>query len=359
MPDLPYRAPTTIDLASDNVAGVSPEILAALGRAAAGTAGPYGADAETRRLEALLTALFETELAVFPVANGTGANAIALAAATRSYEAVACTDCAHVLTSECGAPEFFSGGAKLHPIETVDGRMRAEALDAAITEGRGHGVHQSQIASVSVTQATEWGTVYAVDEVAAISAVAHRHGCHVHMDGARFANALVTLGVSPADATWRAGIDILSFGATKNGAIAAEAILVFQPELARGIAARRKQSGHLWSKQRFLSAQLVGYLEDGLWLRNASRANDAARRLGRGLAALDGVSLRHQVAANEVFARVPHGLAEAMAGAGVGFYRWIEETTHVTLRMVTSFVTTDAEVDAVVAAAGASGRLTT
>ncbi len=335
-----------IDFASDNVAGVSPEILEAMRAAGMGTASSYGADQATERLERMLADVFEKECAVFPVSSGTAANAIALAAVTPSFRAVGCTDCAHILTSECGAPEFYTGGAKMIPLRTSSGFLDPEALEAAFADGVSHGVHQSHIASISLTQATEWGTVYGVEQIAALADIAHRNGAVVHMDGARFGNALVTLGVGAADATWRAGVDMLSFGATKNGAIAAEAIVVFRPALAHGIAERRKQSGHLLSKQRFLSAQLVGYLDDGLWLRNAAHANEAARRLSAGLAALPGVELAHRTEANEIFVRLPATMAAGLERAGIGFYRWASEGPHVLARLVTSFMTPLSHVEA-------------
>jgi threonine aldolase len=316
--------------------------------AGVGSASSYGDDAQTSRLEQMLDDVFETRCAVFPVSSGTAANAIALAAVTPSFRAVGCTDCAHILTSECGAPEFYTGGAKIMPLGTEAGLMRPEALEAAFIDGIAHGVHQSRMAAISLTQATEWGTVYDADRVTALSEIAHRHEAVVHMDGARFGNALVTADVGPADMTWRAGVDMLSFGATKNGAIAAEAIIVFDPRLAHGIAERRKQSGHLLSKQRFLSAQLVAYLEDDLWLRNARHANKAAARLGAGLAALPGVTLAYPVEANEVFIRLPLPLTAKLEEAGIGFYRWATEGTHVLARLVTSFTTPMEDVDAAV-----------
>ena len=346
-----------INFASDNVAGVSPEILEAMARAGRGTASSYGADDETLRLERMLADLFEHECSVFPVSSGTAANAIALASVTPSFRAVGCSDCAHILTSECGAPEFYTGGAKLMPLATEGGLIEPRSLEDAIAEEMSHGVHQSRIASVSLTQATEWGTVYRPDRVAAISAVAKRHAIAVHMDGARFGNAVASLGVSPAEATWRSGVDMLSFGATKNGAIAAEAIVVFRAEIANGIAERRKQSGHLLSKQRFLSAQLVAYVEDGLWLRNAAHANAMARRLGDGLALLSGVTLAYPVEANEIFVRLPASVALGLEQAGIGFYRWSADGTHVLVRMVTSFATPVGDVDAALEIARQAARV--
>lgn len=336
-----------IDLASDNFAGASPEIVAALAEAARGSAAPYGADPATASVEKRLAEIFETDLAVLPVVSGTAANAIALAACCPPYGAVACSDCAHVLTSECGAPGFYAGGAKLAPVATIAGRIDHEALRAAIAAGAGHGVHESQVHAVTLTQATEWGTTYTPDAIAALAAVAHEAGAKLHMDGARFANALVHLGASPAAMTWRAGVDILSFGATKNGALAAEAILVFDPALVRGLAERRKQGGHLLSKHRFLSAQLAAYLADDLWLRNARRANAAAARIARALSARPEVDLVAEVEANEIFARVPPALADALDARGIGFYRWAADGARVVIRLVASFATTEADLEAV------------
>ena len=340
-----------IDLASDNVAGASPEILQAVVDCAAGTAPSYGVDRDSEALEAEFARVFECEVAVFPVVSGTAANAISLAAMCPSYGAVACSEDAHVLTSECGAPEFFMGGGKLAPVATRSGLLQPDALAAAIADRRGHGVHDSQIHGVTLTQATEWGTVYGEAHLREIAAIARREGIAVHMDGARFANALVAGNVTPADASWRAGVDILSFGATKNGALAAEAIVVFNRPLARSIAARRKQSGHLLSKHRFLAAQLRAYLADDLWLGNARRANDAAARLASGLQALPGVSLAYPVEANELFVRMPEAVAAGMEARGIGFYRWSTDADGVMIRLVTSFATTADDVDAALNAA--------
>ena len=340
-----------IDLASDNVAGASPEILRALSECAAGTAPSYGVDRDSEALEAELARVFECEVAVFPVVSGTAANAISLAAMCPTYGAVACSQDAHVLTSECGAPAFFMGGGKLVPVTTVGGLVQPDAFAQAIAQRRGHGVHESQIHGVTLTQATEWGTVYTASQVREIAAIAHRAEIAVHMDGARFANAVVRAGVSPAEASWRAGVDILSFGATKNGALAAEAILVFDKPLARSIAARRKQSGHLLSKHRFLAAQLRAYLADDIWLRNAARANDAATRLASGLARLPCVSLAYPVEANELFVRMPEAMASGMEARGIGFYRWSEDAAGVMIRLVTSFASTDGDIDTALDAA--------
>src|SRR6185312_1799022 len=247
--------------------------------------------------------------AVFPVATGTAANALALAALTPPWGAIYCHEAAHIQSDECGAPEFFAAGAKLLPLAGEDAKLMPATVEAALLE-RGV-VHHVQPSALSISQATEAGTLYRPAEIAALGALARRHGLALHMDGARFANAVAALGCAPADLTWRAGVDALSFGATKNGALAAEAVIFFDPAKAADLAYRRKRAGHLFSKMRFLSAQLDAYLADGLWLRNARHANAMAARLGQGLARLPGARLVHPVEANEVFVE----LAEASIAA--------------------------------------------
>ena len=330
--------------ASDNTAGISPEILAALAAANDGAAGSYGADPITARLEAKLAQLFEHEVAVFPVATGTAANALALAAVTPPWGAVLCHPLAHIACDEANAPEFYTGGAKLVPVPGADGKLAVADL-AALLPGDLGNVHHAQPAAVSLTQATECGTVYRPAEIAEISALAHRHGLAVHMDGARFANALVHVGASPADLTWRAGVDVLSFGATKNGALGAEAIVFFDPARARDLPFRRKRAGHLFSKMRFLSAQLEAYVTDDLWLRNARHANAAAARLAKGLTALPGVRLRHPVEANELFVELPETVISGLSAAGAQFFRW-EGPTSTCIRLVTAWNTREADVTA-------------
>ena len=335
---------------SDNATGVAPEIMAALAEANAGPAMAYGNDEITARAEAALADLFECELVAFPVATGTAANALALSVLTPPYGLVYCHRHAHIEEDECGAPELFSGGAKLHLLEGPHARFDADTLAEALAAA-GPGVeHHPQPAAVSLTQASEAGTVYSLEETAAIAEVAHGHGLHVHMDGARFANAVVHLGCTPAEASWRAGVDVLSFGATKNGAMAAEAVLFFKPELAADFRYRRKRGGHLFSKMRFLSAQLLAYASADLWRRNAAHANAMAQRLSEGLAALPGAALAHPVEANEIFVSLPEAALAAMAEAGVVFHRWggPESTT---IRLVTAFDTAAAAVDGTLAAA--------
>ena len=332
---------------SDNVTGAAPEILEAVTRAAAGTANSYGDDPLTQKVERRLQEIFETGLRAFPVATGTAANALALATLVPPYGAVYCHASSHVNVDECGAPEAFTGGAKLVTFQGAGAKLRPDDLAATLAHPIKGIVHHVQPAAISITQATEAGTVYTAGEVTALAEIARRHGLPVHMDGARFANALAFLGCSPAELTWRAGVDVLSLGATKNGALGAEAVVFFRPELAADFEFRRKRAGHLFSKMRFLSAQLDAYLTDGLWLRLAAHANMMARRLGDGLAALPGVKLQEPVEANEVFASLPDRMVDGLTAKGFGFARWDAET----VRFVTAFNTEPAAVDGLVAAA--------
>ncbi|GAB5470529.1 MAG: low specificity L-threonine aldolase [Rhodospirillales bacterium] len=327
------QAEPLFDFRSDNVWGASPEILAALSAASAGPAVPYGADDWSQRLEARLAEIFETELQVFPVATGSAANALALAAMSPPWGVVYCHQEAHVQVDECGAPEFFTGGAKLLPLPGEHGKLRPETLEAAVF---GSGVvHHPQPAGVTLTQASECGTVYRPDEIAALSTLCRDRGLALHMDGARFANALVGLDATPAEMTWKAGIELLSFGGTKNGCLAAEALVVFKPALAESLGFRRKRAGHLFSKMRFLSAQLLAYLEDDLWLANARRANAAAQALAAALQAAGG-KLVHPVEANEVFIELAPDLAQDLGRRGLLFLPWPAAGAEV-YRFVTAF----------------------
>jgi threonine aldolase len=343
---------------SDNVAPIAPEIMAAMVAANTGNVGSYGADPWTSRLTQRLREIFETDLVAFPVATGTAANALALAVLVPPYGSVLCAEDAHINTDECGAPEFFTGGAKLVGLPAPDGRITPEQLAAPVDHARALGVHFVQPAAVSITQSTEWGAVYGVEEIAAIGAAAQAHRLGLHMDGARFANALVHLGCSPAEMTWKAGVKVLSFGATKNGAMAAEAVVFFDPHLARGFEQRRKRGAHLWSKMRFMSAQLVAYLEDDLWLRHARHANAVATRLAEGLAAIAGVRMLYPVQANELFVVMPEGMVSALLAEGFGFYRWTSrvEGDDTVIRLVTSYATEPSAAEALIAAAARLGN---
>ncbi|WP_299615914.1 low specificity L-threonine aldolase [Pelagibius sp.] len=334
--------------ASDNVTGIAPAILAALQAANAGSAPAYGEDAVTARLSERVSHLFERDCAVFPVATGSAANSLAMAALVPRYGAVYCHREAHLNVDECGGPEFYTGGAKLVALDGAHAKIDAAALEAAI-DGAGD-VHRVQPAALSITQASEKGTVYTAAEVAALAAVARRHNLAFHMDGARFANAVARLGCSPAAITWQAGVDVLSLGATKNGALAAEAVVFFDPPRAGDFAYLRKRGGHLLSKMRFLSVQLEAYLSDGLWLANARHANAQAARLAEGLERLPGARLLSTVEANEIFVALPEAVIVGLEARGFGFFRW-GRPEEGQIRLVTAFDTAPEAVDAFLAAA--------
>jgi threonine aldolase len=341
-----------MNFASDNTAPVAPEVMAAIQAANHGPAPSYGADALTDRLTALARDVFETELAIFPVATGTAANGLALAALSPPYGVVYCHETAHILLEECGAPEFYTGGAKLIGLSGTAGKIDDKRLVESLALAADAGVHHASPAAISLTQATEWGTVYRASEIRALADLARAHGLRVHMDGARLANAIARLGCAPAELTWRAGVDMLSLGATKNGALAAEAVVVFDPALAAGLAERRKRAGHLLSKMRFLSAQLVAILEHGRWLAYAAHANAMADRLAAGLATVANMRLVQPVEANELFLAMPEPLIDALAAEGFAFHRWLVPPgdTGPVVRMVTSFATRPEEVDGLVVA---------
>lgn len=333
---------------SDNVTGAAPEILDAIIKANEGTAPSYGNDDWTKRLTQSLSALFERDVAVFPVATGTAANALSLAALTPPWGSIYCHAEAHIQCDECGAPEMFTGGAKLVTLPGEHGKITPDTLSAALDRVHKGFVHVVQPAALSLSQLTECGTAYSPAEVTALTAVARHHGLRVHMDGARFANAVASLGCSPADITWRAGVDVLSFGATKNGALGAEAVVFFDRELSADFGYRRKRAAHLFSKMRFLSAQLEAYLQDGLWLRLAGHANRMAMRLADGLSALPGAKLAHPVDGNEIFIALPEPVIAGLEAAGFGFYRWDGNI----VRLVTAWNSDEAAVEALLTAAG-------
>jgi threonine aldolase len=335
-----------MNFSSDNVAGVSPEILAALAEANDGRAASYGADEITARLEKRFAEVFERQVWVMPLISGTAANALALASLVPPWGMVYCHEAAHVATHECGALEFYSGGARIKGLPGAHGRITAAQLGNLLPDGRGV-VYATQPSAVSLTQATEAGTVYTCEEIAAIAEVGRAHGLALHMDGARFANALVHLGAAPAEMTWKAGVEALSFGATKNGAMGAEALVFFDERRAAECEFRRMRAGHLVSKMRFLSAQLEAYLTDGLWLRNARHANAMAQRLATGLADVPGARISHPAEANEVFAELPGTVVAGLEARGFKFYRWSASS----IRLVTAFDTPQADVDAFVSAA--------
>lgn len=302
---------------SDNSASPCPEVLAAIAAAAPAVPGGYDGDAITARLDGAFGDLFGRPCTVLPVVTGTAANALALAAMVPPYGAVVCHSEAHIQVDECGAPGFFTGGASLLLVDGAAGKLTPAGLAAGLAAHRGD-VHQVQARALSLTQATEAGTVYTPDELAALCDYARGRGWQVHLDGARFANAVAHLGCHPGDITWRAGVDVLSFGTIKNGGLSAEAIVVFAPELVDELRFRRKRAGQMPSKGRFQSAQLLAMVEDGIWLRNAGAANAGAARI----AAAAGNRLLYPVEANEVFLRLHAGEAERLRGLGFGFYDW-------------------------------------
>ena len=349
-----------MNFTSDNIAGASPKVLQAIVESNAGAAAPYGMDPWTADAGARLCALFERDVVSHLVATGTGSNALALAALAPPGTAVFCHVEAHVIEDECGAPEFFTGGGKLVGIPGQGGKITPDGLQAALGRFPRGIVRQVQPAVLSLSEVTEAGTLYTVEEVRALAEVAHAAGLAVHMDGARFANAVAALDVAPADVTWRAGVDVLSFGATKNGAIACEAVVFFDPEAAGDFLFRRKRGGHTVSKGRFLGAQMVGFLDRGHWLDLARHANRAAARLSRGLAALPGVRMPWPTEANEVFPIVPAAVDEALKAAGGRYYPWTTQSLPTDaaptrdermLRLICAFDTTDAAVDDFVAVA--------
>jgi len=337
-----------MNFCSDNVTGVAPEIMAALAAVNMGAAMGYGNDDITRRVEKHIAELFETEVTVFPVATGTAANALALSVMAPSYGAIYCHELAHINVDECGAPELFTGGAKLIDLPGANGKLDAALILEELAQGMQGNVHNAQPAAVSLTQATERGTVYKPDEIREISELAHEHKLKVHMDGTRFANAVASLGCAPAEISWRAGVDVLSLGGTKNGAMAAEAIIFFDRGLAASFGYHRKRGGHLFSKMRFVSAQLEALLKDGLWLKHAGHSNEMAHRLAEGIARLPGIRILNPVEANLFYVRVPEAVLAGLEADGFRFYR---EGGRETIRLVTAFNTDPAHVEAFIASA--------
>jgi threonine aldolase len=334
---------------SDTTAPAHPALIDAIAAANAGYAPSYGADPVSARVRARLSEIFETDLEIMFTVSGTAANALALSALCPSDAMIVCHDEAHIHRDERGAPEFFTGGAKLLPLKGANGKIPLDALQAALNEWPSDFVHATPPTVLSLSQLNESGCAYTLDEVRALCATAKEAGLKVHMDGARFANALAHLACTPADLTWRAGVDALCLGATKNGALAAETVILFPSAADRlpALLARQKRAGHMAPKMRFVAAQVEAWLEDGRWLELARHANAMAARLSDGLAALDGAELVSPVHGNEVFARLSPELAGALKAAGAGFYVWPDGSA----RFVTSWCTTDEEVEAALDAA--------
>jgi threonine aldolase len=339
-----------MDFRSDNVAGAAPDILQAVIDANQGTVTSYGNDPYSARVEKRLSEIFEKPVKAFAVTTGTACNALALSALTPPYGAILCHEEAHIHLDECGAPELFTGGAKLVPVAGAGGKLAPDGVRHVLEQTLNGDLHRVQPAALSVTQTTEAGTCYRPAEIAALAEIVRGRKMKVHMDGARFANAVAHLGVAPAEVTWKAGVDVLSFGATKNGALGAEIVVFFDTALAEMFEVRRKRSGQLLSKMRFVSAQLEAYLKNDRWLELARHANAMATRLAQGLQRLPQVSLVHPVEANEVFAVLPPGVIAGLRAAGFNFSDWTDGAPG-TVRLVTAFNTEPAHADAFVAAA--------
>lgn len=341
MTDAPH-----FEFSSDNTAGVCPEALAALSAVNPGQVASYGNDAETLRAKKLFAAIFEKDCEVFFVFNGTAANALVFAALCQRHHGILCHALSHVDTDECGAPEFFTGGSKVIPLDAPFAKLRP--ADLAPVLHRGHGVHFPKIRTLSLTQSTELGTLYSPDELRALCDFSHRHDLAVHVDGARFSNAAAASaerGHSPADLTWRAGVDVLCFGGTKNGLLGTEAVVFFDPTLAREFEYRVKQSGQLASKMRFAAAQWAAVLHDGAWLRHATHANRQARQLARSLTDL-GLTLVAPPEVNGIFVELAPVLVAALEARGWRFYKFVGEHGY---RFMCSWATSDAEIAALVA----------
>lgn len=307
--------------ASDNSGPVHPKVMAALQEANEGWALPYGNDIWTERAVAAVRDVFEApDAAVYLTATGSAANALALATITQPYQTIFCTPEAHIEEDECNAPEFYTGGAKLTLVEATHAKMEPDTLARVLASKTGQNVHGAQMGPLSLTQVTERGTIYTLDELQALTSIAKAHGLPVHLDGARFANAAVALGCSAAEMSWKAGVDIVSFGGTKNGLMGVEAVVIFDPKLAWEFELRRKRGGHLFSKSRFLSAQMAAYLTDDLWLEMAQAANAAGQKLAAGLEAIDGVHLVHPCQANMVYAAFPPAAHRRLQEAGAQYY---------------------------------------
>lgn len=337
--------------ASDNGSGCPPEVMAALSRANEGYARSYGADAIMDDVRDRIRAVFEApEAAVYLVATGTVANSLAIALTCPPWGAVFCHQYAHIAEDECGAPEFYTNGAKLILVPGVHGKMTPDGLAYALGNVGESGVHGVQRGMLSITNVTEAGTVYIPSEIAALTALARAKGMPCHLDGARFANALVATGATAAEMTWKAGIDLVSFGGTKNGLMGVEAVVIFDPAKAWEFELRRKRGGHLFSKHRYLSAQMQAYLTDDLWLRLATQANAMGARMAAGLTTLNSAALTHPVQANMIFANwEPGGHARAQ-GAGAIYYPFRPVDGRETARLVASWSTTEQDVDGFLAA---------
>ncbi len=342
-----------MNFASDNSGPAAPEVLEAFIQANNGYEKSYGNDSLMTEVEAQIREIFEApEAAVYLVGTGTAANALSLATICPPWSTIFCHEHSHVQEDECGAPEFFTGGAKLTTVGGIDAKIDLQQLTKAIESTGVIGVHNVQKGVLSLTNATELGAVYSLDELSKLTSVAKGYGLPIHMDGARFANALVKLGCTPADLTWKTGIDILSFGGTKNGLLGVEAVIIFDPSLTWEFELRRKRGGHLYSKHRYLSAQMLAYLNDGLWLRLAQKANSAATKLTSGLTKQNSVKIEHSPDINMIFPSIPREIHNLAFAKGADYYLWppnqsLEGNPSEPLkaRLVCNWSTTNEEID--------------
>ncbi len=335
-----------MNFGSDHVQGVHPRIMQALVEANTGAAPSYCYDDGAAAAQDQLSGIFERDVSVFQVMNGTAANGLALSTLVPPHGAVLCHEGSHIMTDECNAPELLTGGAKLVGLAGEDGKITPLAISAKL-RNFGHDEHGPKPTALSIANSTERGTVYRPEDVIALSVVAREHGLRLHMDGARFANALVAARCTPAELTWKAGVDVLSFGGSKNGGMFLEAVVFFDDGLAQDFRFRRKRAAQLVAKGRFLSAQMLAYLKDDLWLSNARHANAMAGTLGEGLRTLKGVRLSHPVEANAVFASMPLRTFEMVQKAGAEFWEFPVAGTaegEVHCRFVTSWATTPDDV---------------
>ena len=331
---------TNRQFASDNYAGICPEALQAMAEANIGHALPYGEDGWTGRVCDMLREIFETDCEVFFVFNGTAANSLALASLCQPYHSVICSANAHVETDECGAPEFFSNGTKILLAAGPQGKV--DLKDVEHVANKRTDIHYPKPKAISITQSTELGTLYSVDELNAIGKLAKKLDLHFHMDGARFANALVSLDVSPKEISWKAGVDVLCLGGVKNGMATGEAVVFFSKDLAWEFDYRCKQAGQLASKMRFMSAPWIGMLEDGAWLRHARHANVMARLLAQRLHEIEGISIMFPCQANAVFVDMPLELITSLKDMGWHFYTFIGQGG---VRLMCSWDTTPEDID--------------
>ncbi|MCV9999495.1 beta-eliminating lyase-related protein [Pararhizobium sp. YC-54] len=322
---------------SDNGSPVCEPVMKALIACNEGVETAYGADQVTAQLKSAYSEFFEREVYIFPVASGTAGNGLALGAITPPYGTIFCHETSHIVTTEGGAPEFYSGGGRMRLLPGDHNKISPREFNEALQR---HGIgnaHHMAASAISITQATEAGTLYQLDELAALSETAHRLGLKVHLDGARISNALVSMQSSPAEMTWKAGVDVVTFGTTKNGTMNAEAVIAFDPDLARVLGYMHKRAGHLFSKMRFMSAQLLSFLENDLWRSNASQANSNATRITRALKGCDDVEFAHPVDINEIFVSLPQGLSRALADCGINLRPWPMSSGRDGFRLVLSY----------------------